>query len=71
MKSIKPALSIAYLKQSLKRLSKEEKKALYFSMEKELANDKVEDPISKYLISEKSLSKDWLLKEEDEQWRNL
>ncbi|MEB2777176.1 hypothetical protein SYJ56_17810 [Algoriphagus sp. D3-2-R+10] len=71
METIKLDISITHLKQSLRRLSKEEKKELYFFLEEELGNDKVEDPIFKYLISEKSLSKDWLLEEEDEQWKDL
>ncbi|WP_439490503.1 hypothetical protein [Algoriphagus sp.] len=71
MKTLRLDISITDLKKSLRSLSNEDKKELYFFLENELTSDKVEEPSVIHYASEKSLAKDWLSKEEDEQWKGL
>ena len=64
-------ISLTDLKKSLRSLSNKDKKELYFFLENELTSDKVEENSAIQYASEKSLAKDWLSKEEDEQWKDL
>ena len=71
MKTLQIDISLTDLKKSLRSLSNEDKKELYFFLENELIGNKVEEPSVILYASEKSLAKDWLSKEEDEQWKDL
>lgn len=71
MKTLRLDISLADLKKSLRGLSDDDKKELYFFLEEEISKDKVEEPRFVHYSSEKSLAKDWQLKEEDEQWKDL
>ena len=71
MKTMRLDISLTDLKKSLRSLSNKDKKELYFFLENELTSDKVEENSAIQYASEKSLAKDWLSKEEDEQWKDL
>lgn len=71
MKTLRLDISLTHLKESLRKLSIDDKRELYFLLEEELTKDKVAEPRLIHLGSEKSLAKDWLLNEEEEQWKNL
>ena len=67
------ALNISYedLIESLKRLSRKDKKTIHSFLESELSKDEANESSETYFLSEKSLLKDWLSKEEEEAWKDL
>ncbi len=71
MKSLALRISMEDLLESLKKLSREDKKVVHLFLESELINDEVHESKDPYLVSEKSLRKDWLTEEENEAWKDL
>ncbi|MFN3997244.1 hypothetical protein [Algoriphagus sp.] len=64
-------ISLEVLLKSLSKLSNQEKKEIHSFLESELLKDEVNEPIETYRLSEKTLAKDWLSKEEEEAWKSL
>lgn len=64
-------ISLEDLKKSLSKLSSQEKKEIHSFLESELSKDKVNEPVETYRLSEKTLAKDWLSREEEEAWKDL
>jgi hypothetical protein len=67
------ALNISYedLLESLKKLSRKDKKKIHSFLEAELSKHEVNEPTETYLVSEKSLLKDWLSHTEEQAWKDL
>ncbi|MBA4301998.1 hypothetical protein SAMN03080617_03416 [Algoriphagus alkaliphilus] len=67
------ALNISYedLLESLKKLSRKDKKKIHSFLESELSKHEVNEPTETYLLSEESLLKDWLSQEEEQAWKDL
>jgi hypothetical protein len=57
------------LNTSLENLLKSLSKLSFF--ESELSKDEVNEPSETYRLSEKTLSKDWMTKEEEEAWKDF
>jgi len=55
----------------IKQLPYDEKLKLSEILKKETKQDQINDEIMTHLASEKALSKDWQLAEEDEAWKDL
>ena len=71
MKTLALNISLEDLFDSLRRLSNKDKKAIYSFLEAEILKEEVNEPNQVFLISEKSLEKDWLTEEENQAWKNL
>jgi hypothetical protein len=71
MKTLALNISLEDLFDSLRRLSNKDKKAIYSFLEAEILKEKVKERDQVYLISEKSLEKDWPTEEENQAWKNL
>jgi hypothetical protein len=71
MKTLALSISLEDLLKSLSKLSHFEKKAIHTFLESELSKEEVNESIETYLLSEKTLAKDWLKKQEDEAWKDL
>lgn len=71
MKTLALTISMDELFESLKKLSRKDKKAIHSFLESELSKDELSEPDIIYLISEKSLEKDWQKEEENQAWKDL
>jgi hypothetical protein len=71
MKTLALNISVEDLLETLRKLSNKDKKVIYSFLEAEILKDEVNEPSQVYLLSEKSLEKDWLNEKEDEAWKNL
>jgi hypothetical protein len=71
MKTLALNISVEDLLESLSKLSNQEKKEIHSFLESELLKDEVNEPFETYRLSEKTLSKDWLSREEEEAWKDL
>ena len=71
MKILALNISLGDLLKSLSKLSRFEKKDIYAFLESELSKEVVNESVETYLLTEKTLAKDWLKKQEDEAWKDL
>lgn len=71
MKTLALNISLEDLLKSLSKLPRHEKKAIHSFLESELSKEEVNEPVETYLLSEKTLAKDWLKKQENEAWKDL